>query len=171
MSTKIIYLKKASDEAISFCTCGDGRISYPAQMDCPWCGCGWLFTCVSCRKAFTFAEGVEIESSWENLAKADLAAMGKEDPTTEEIADWLEAMQTVLVDVEVGKKYVILDGKLIPANKENIEFEGWYAKHNLTQLPQVLAVENMEIVHEKLANQKYWQENAMPKKERYRAGV
>ena len=47
---KIVYLKKASNELISHCGCEESRISYPAQMDCPWCGCGWLFSCITCRK-------------------------------------------------------------------------------------------------------------------------
>src|SRR6266566_1407987 len=55
----MIYLRKANDNLVSHCKCDEAYISAPSQMDCPWCGCGWLFTCSHCRKAFTFAEAVE----------------------------------------------------------------------------------------------------------------
>ena len=41
---KTIYLEKDNDQLVSFCSCEPAYITYPPQLDCPWCGCGWLFT-------------------------------------------------------------------------------------------------------------------------------
>ena len=64
---KHLYLRKANDDLVSNCRCAkaEALITAPCQMDCPWCGCGWLFICSHCRKAFTFAEAFEVEESWE----------------------------------------------------------------------------------------------------------
>src|SRR5262249_18861030 len=53
-----VYLRKANNDLVSHCACAqaDALVTAPSQMDCPWCGCGWLFICSRCRKAFTFAE-------------------------------------------------------------------------------------------------------------------
>ena len=49
-------------------------IAAPVQMESPWNGEGWLFTCLNCRKNFTFARAVEVEESMEELAALDLEA-------------------------------------------------------------------------------------------------
>jgi hypothetical protein len=86
---KHLYLQKANDDFVSHCRChrGDALISSPAQMDCPWCGCGWLFTCGVCRKAFAFAEGVEINESWEETAERDVRAFFRRDPEPKEVQE------------------------------------------------------------------------------------
>lgn len=164
---KIIYLEKANDDAISFCKCGDGRISYPPQADCPWCGCGWLFTCVSCRKAFTFARGVELDCTYEELARKDLKIMLNREPNEDEIEEWVEEITKVLSVVKVGQTYVILDGNIIDVTDTDIDFEGWYAKHKFEQLPQVRAIENMEVIHEHLTQEEYWRNNKVKHQDRY----
>ena len=60
--TKTVYLVKANNDLISHCACSNAVIGAPAQMDCPWCGCGWLFVCSKCRKAFSFARAEEPRS-------------------------------------------------------------------------------------------------------------
>lgn len=47
--TKTIYLIKDNDDLCSHCACETAYITFPPQMDCPWCGCGWLFSCTACR--------------------------------------------------------------------------------------------------------------------------
>jgi hypothetical protein len=158
---KITYLKKANDDLISFCSCGDGRVTFPAQLDCPWCGCGWLFSCITCRKAFTFAEGVEMEASWEDIARSDIRKRWKEEPSVEDVASWIEAMQEFLAEVQVGERYVIIDGALIRVDANNINFEGWAAHHEFPRAPQVLALTNKAILEEKLGNRAYWLSNAI----------
>jgi hypothetical protein len=152
---KLIYLKKACDDGISLCSCGDGRVAFPAQMDCPWCGCGWLFTCINCGKAFTFAEGVEIESSWEALARTT-------ESEEDEIASWIEAMKIITAGVKVGERYVIIDGFVLPADARHVAFDGWHAHHEFEIIPQVQALEDRSILDAKLGNRRYWTENALP---------
>jgi hypothetical protein len=162
---KITYLKKASDDLISFCSCGDGRMAFPAQMDCPWCGCGWLFSCITCRKAFTFAKGVEIEGTWEEIARDDIRNKWKEEPSEEDVASWIEAMKEILADVQVGERYVILDGSVIQADADNVKFDGWAAHHEFPTMPQVRALANKAILDEELGNREYWTSNALPEDE------
>ena len=76
----IIYLVKANDDLVSHCQCEQGIIAEPGQVGCPWCGCGWLFSCIKCRKAFTFATAVEIDKTWEELAREDLYSYFKQEP-------------------------------------------------------------------------------------------
>jgi hypothetical protein len=162
---KITYLRKASDEVISFCSCGDGRVSFPAQMDCPWCGCGWLFTCITCRKAFTFAEGVEIEGSWEDLAREEIRNKWQKEPEKDDVASWVEAMKEVLAEVKPGKRYVIIDGHVIPADATNVKFDGWHAHHEFTGLPQVEALSDKSALDATLGDRRYWTANALPEED------
>ncbi|MDX2172566.1 MAG: hypothetical protein SFY56_05555 [Bacteroidota bacterium] len=148
---------KANDNLVSFCKCGDGRITYPAQADCPWCGCGWLFTCITCRKAFAFAKCVQLETSHEYLAKEDLRNYFKREPTDAEVNKWVEEIKELLASVEKGEEYVILDGKLINSTETNLHFKGWFASHELNSIPQVDAMDNFELIHHHLTNQGYWE--------------
>ena len=162
---KITYLKKANDDVISFCTCGDGRITFPGQMDCPWCGCGWLFTCITCRKAFTFAEGVEIEGSWEQIARDDNRNGWKMELSDDDVASWIEGMKEILADVRPGQRYVIIDGSVIRADATNVVFDGWHAHHDFPEVPQVMALTNKSVLDEKLGNRAYWAANALTEDE------
>ena len=159
---RITYLKKASDDVVSHCSCRDGRVTFPPQMDCPWCGCGWLFTCMTCGKAFTFAEGVEIEAAWDELAREDLGNRWADAPSDEDVAAWVAAMKEILADVKAGGRYVILDGAVIPVDAMNVEFDGWYAHHDLESLPHVDALSDRSIVEKQLGNREYWTSNALP---------
>ncbi|MCA9035352.1 MAG: hypothetical protein KDA91_09485 [Planctomycetaceae bacterium] len=161
----IIYLQKLNNDVVSHCSCEDGRVSFPGQMDCPWCGCGWLFSCVTCCKAFTFAKGVELDATWEEVATEAIRNSWEEEPTAEDVASWVEAMQELLECVEVGETYVYLDGAVIPADVDGVEFEGWHSLHKLDMLPQVEAIQNPSIVDDVLANKEYWMQTALPDSE------
>ena len=156
MSKKIIYLKKANNDVVGNCKCKDGRISYPPQMDCPWCGCGWLFTCMTCRKAFTFAVGVELEATWEDLSREDWKAWGLTRISTKNIKSWIADMKALLGDVKVGETYACIDGKVFPKDSRKIEFDGIYASHKFDRLPHVLALRDNKIVDQVLTNTEYW---------------
>src|SRR5687768_15525058 len=103
MAKTIIYLKKATAELVSNCKCDDGRITYPPQQGCPWCGCGWLFTCISCRKAFTFATPVELETTWEELAIADWKGWGLQRVSKKNITSWVADMKRLLAGVKLRR--------------------------------------------------------------------
>src|SRR5262249_6838134 len=99
---KHLYLRKASDELVSHCRCAESEalITSPGQMDCPWCGCGWLFICSRCRKAFTFAEGVEVNESWDETADRTLRTLYQREPESGEAEDWIGFMKILLEGIK-----------------------------------------------------------------------
>ena len=155
-----IYLAKASDKLVSHCRCADGLITFPPQMDCPWCGCGWLFTCIGCGKAFTFAKGIEVPEPWEETAKRDLRRWGKE-PPRDRVSEWVEAMKELLRDVNPGEEYVCLDGMIIPTTATSVCFEGWHSRHDLPFVPQVAALQEPSVLDSTLGDRDYWERSAV----------
>jgi hypothetical protein len=160
----ILYLAKKNDDVISHCKCEESFIGEEGQLDCPWCGCGWLFSCLKCRKAFTFAEAVKINKTWEELAREDLMAFYKRDPNKIDIEEWVQRMQYMTSHIKLGETYVYLDGCFIPAKDKNIEFEGLYANHKFNVLPQVSALENNSVISSTLENPEYWYKNTINQK-------
>jgi hypothetical protein len=158
----LIYLAKASNDLVSHCPCETALITFPPQLDCPWCGCGWLFSCQTCRKAFTFARAIETELSWEALAHGELRGRYQKEPDDLKVRRWVEAMQSLLSDVEPGKTYVALDGSFIPSDVPGVSFDGWFARHDLDFVPQTAALDDRSVVQEILANKQYWLENRLP---------
>jgi hypothetical protein len=156
-----IYLAKANDQAVSFCRCERPLIGSPAQMDCPWCGCGWLFVCSECGKAFTFAVGVELDESLEDIGRRVLRREHRREPDGKEVTGWASAMESMLQDVEPGETYVFLDGNYIPAASGRVAFEGWFAHHDLPQLPQVQAATDPTVLEATLASQEYWTQRSI----------
>jgi hypothetical protein len=130
-------------------------------MNCPWCGCGWLFTCIECRKAFTFALGIQENESWEGIARRDLTNKWGEEPTHQEVTDWVAAMEELMSDVEVGGRYVYLDGAIIPVEEMTVRFDGWHSHHDLEYVPQIAALGDRSIVQQVLSNVEYWQRGAL----------
>ena len=154
-----LYLTKSNNDFISHCNCEDVLIAYPGQMDCPWCGCGWLFSCGECRKAFTFATCIETDVPWEELARRDIISYRKnnpKDPDADEIQIWIEGMQSLLEGIEPGVEYVWFDGVVVPTDVAGLEYEGWYASHNLDFIPQKLALQDDAVSKDILENPEYW---------------
>src|SRR5579863_7492987 len=156
MKNQTLYLVKDNGDLCCHCECEPAFISFPPQMDCPWCGCGWLFTCTNCRKAFTFARSVEVNASWEELAHRDLDGKYGRDPTEVDIRGWIAAMQELHADVEPGQQYVCLDGVFIPTDAAGIEFQAWHSEHHLDFVPHVRACEDYSVKEEILSNRDYW---------------
>ena len=152
-----IYLKRANDDLLSHCRCPHALITFPPQMDCPWCGCGWLFTCIECRKAFTFAEGIMLNESWEETGSCDLRNQLKREPSEQDVSLWVGAMKELLADVQVGQLYVYLDGLVIPTTASSLAFSGWHARHDLPFVPQVRALGDRSTLNSILTNRAYWQ--------------
>jgi hypothetical protein len=156
-----IYLVKANNDLVSHCKCNDTPITFPPQMDCPWCGCGWLFTCIACRKAFTFACGVLVNEPWEETARRDMRNGWKREPSEGDVRQWVGAMQELLADVKLGGQYVCLDGLIIPTDAPGIRFEGWHSRHDLEFVPQVAALGERTVIDNLLANREYWLSTAI----------
>ena len=157
----ILYLKKKNDDFISHCNCGESIVGDSGQLDCPWCGCGWLFSCTKCRKAFSFAEAAYINKTWEEIAQEDLKGFSGNEPSQQDIEDWVECMQHMTSHLVEGETYIYLDGCFIPAQEENFTFDGLYSNHTFIKTPQIIALEDNKIVDSVLSNPEYWRENAI----------
>ena len=157
----IVYLTKADDRLVSHCACADVLVTYPSQAACPWCGCGWLFSCMSCRKAFTFARGVEIDATWEALGHRDLTRWSGEEPDDDEMRYWVETMRGMLAAVEVGGTYVCLDGTVIPIETSRVAFEGWHSRHAFDFVPHLRALTDVRVREEVLSSRSYWHRTAL----------
>jgi hypothetical protein len=155
------YLVKDSADLVCHCKCDYALITFPPQLDCPWCGCGWLFSCIECRKAFTFARGVEVDESWEDLAVRDETNKWRKKPAPDDVENWVVAMKELLADVKVGGRYVCLDGAIIPVEAHGINFDGWHSHHHLPYVPQVAALKDKSVIQQVLSNVDYWVESAL----------
>jgi len=159
----MIYLRKANDDLISHCRCAEAYIAAPRQMDCPWCGCGWLFPCSVCRKSFTFAEAVEVDFTLEEMARRDIQGneQSNKEPSKDRIQEWVEFMELILRGIEVGRRYVYFDTYVIPTDADGVQLEGLHSKHDLAVVPQVEALRDRSIVEGLLCNPDYWRNTAL----------
>src|SRR5262249_61690671 len=124
-----VYLRKANNDLVSHCACAqaDALVTAPSQMDCPWCGCGWLFICSRCRKAFTFAEVVEVNESWEQTADRMVRGLHRGEPKPGETEEWIAFMKILLKAIRPGEQYVYLDGWVIASAADSVNIEGWHS--------------------------------------------
>ncbi len=70
-------------------------------------------------------------------------------------------MKELTAHVQVGERYVCLDGAILHVDAKNLNYEGWVAKHRFACVPQVAALKDSSIVAEVLASQEYWKSNAL----------
>jgi hypothetical protein len=136
------WLVKSSEDTICFCECdGDNAIAAPpgwSQMDCPWCGCGWLFTCATCGLAFTYA----VCKDAPDLTPARLAndyykrVFGEPCPP-ERLRVYAGEVVSKLTPLVVGAEYIVLDGQALNTSITAAVFTGEYANHSLAALPHV----------------------------------
>lgn len=160
MDISILYLQKANADLVCHCECSIADIAFPAQLDCPWCGCGWLFTCMDCRKTFTFARATYVEDWLNTMARADLISSGIKQPSRNSLKEREASLKMLLDDVVRDQLYVYLDGKIIPADATNIEFKGLHSRHSFKKVPQVEALTDPSILTDVLSNRKYWERTA-----------
>ena len=153
-----LYLRKANDDLVSHCRCSksEALISSPAQMDCPWCGCGWLFICSRCRKAFTFAEAFETSEPLKKIGEQVLLQSNGESPTKKEVTDWTEWMKILLKGIKTGQQYVYFDGWMISTSEKDVHIDGWHSRHDLDFLPHVSALAGDRLLPEILGSTEYW---------------
>ena len=161
-------LIKANDDLISFCKCDESGFATTGQADCPWCGCGWLFSCTKCRKAFTFAKVIETDLSPYNVAVLDISGFSKDEvpPDDESVQDMADWVRNSVVDIPLDTVCVIVDGKVIPVDKKNFEFNGWFAHHQFDILPQVEAQGSRAKIISVLGNTDYWLSRELPEEDK-----
>ena len=162
-----LYLVKASDDLVSWCDCEDAPIGLPRQKACPWCGCGWLFNCIHCGKAFTFAKAVLLNRSLERIAKMQVPIVDRvmtlkgemlERPVARTTADWCALMRPLLAGIELGRTYVYFDGLLVPRDAPEVRARGKRRSHDLSFVPQVKALSDPLIDQKLLSSSAYWTE-------------
>ena len=158
---KTLYLERANKQLVNHCRCRIALAAAPVQMDCPWCGCGWLFTCLNCRKPFTFARGVEVDESLEELAALDIAAREGTELELDDPARWVDWMQVLLKPVEPDREYVYLDGFFIDVETAPLRFDGWYSRHDLPWVPQLQALKDPTALQDTLGEQEYWEQTKL----------
>lgn len=158
----IKYLAKANDNVISHCKCEAPLASPPGQLDCPWCGCGWMICCTKCGKAFVFGKVVEADATYESLIRADYAQRGYSSVTDEEIQNDARMMEEMLAPFAVGETVIYLDGCYFSLGEAPIEFEGLYASHKLDRLPHAVAIEQPNYLRQILGDTAYWFERERP---------
>ena len=159
---KTVYLERSNSKLICHCRCRQALVAAPTQMDCPWCGCGWLFTCLNCRKTFSFARGVEVDESLEELGRMDLESRRGTDMELDDLDRWVEWMGVLLKGVEPGKEYVYLDGYFIDVNTIPLRYDGWYSRHDLPWVPQMKALEDPTVLTDTVGDEEYWAETRLP---------
>jgi hypothetical protein len=130
-------------------------------MDCPWCGCGWLFTCSRCRKVFTFAEAVEVNESWEETADRTIRNLYHREPEPGEIEEWVGFMQLLIRGIRPGHQYVYFDGWVFPISAEGIRVDGWHSRHDLDFIPQVAALNDPNVDDALMSSKAYWMSTAI----------
>ncbi len=132
------WLVRSSRDTICSCDCADvDAVSSPpgsAQMDCPWCGCGFLTLCISCSEAFTYARCVEVPLTAEEVvARWHRGSLGR-DCSADDLVEYSGMLREVAEPLVLGVEYVTLDGRLLDL-REAARFVGKYAEHALAVLP------------------------------------
>jgi hypothetical protein len=153
------FLFKANDSVLSFCRCIGEPAMSTGQLDCPWCGCGWLIACSKCLRPFTFAEVRETDVPIAELGWREAKARGLSSNVTEEkIAEWAEGMIEALDPFDIGDIVIYLDGSYWTVDSTNIEFTGYFAKHQLERLPHAEALADESRLRAILGDKNYWLE-------------
>ena len=159
------FFFKANDDVLSHCRCEGAPAQSTGQLDCPWCGCGWMIPCSRCGKSFTFAEVREIEIPLIELGRREAEARGLKGVSDEEITGWAEAMAEKLDCFEVGDIVAYLDGSYWAVDATDIAFDGYFASHNLARLPHAEALGDPAHLDRVLGDPKYWFERERPDRE------
>ncbi len=150
-----LHLERASSEGICFCKCKRALVAVPDQLDCPWCGCGWLFMCVFCGKAFTYAKAVPVNTPLAEIVERDLVGRGWEKDRTM-TREGVTYMKWMLEQVQEGVQYGFLDGLLVPMGLRNIKLDGRSAVHRIKILPHERELKTPGSLMKELSRVSYW---------------
>jgi hypothetical protein len=75
-------------------------------------------------------------------------------------------MQRLLADVEPGRVYACMDGRVFERGARKIEFDGLYASHQFDRLPHVEALTKPSVEEEILASTEYWRSHKLKRKKK-----
>jgi hypothetical protein len=157
------YVVKANNDVLSHCRCEIALAANPAQMDCPWCGCGWLIPCLTCKRVFTFGRVVD-HDNLHQLVLQDNAARGlKLNPS--EVDGTIEWWELTLEAFPVGATVVYLDGSYFDVGDTDVAYDGWFASHDLKRLPHAEALIDPARLNGILGEKSYWLARELPDRE------
>ena len=159
------FLFKANDDVLSFCQCENQPALSEGQLDCPWCGCGWMISCSKCTKSFVYAEVRETDIPLIELGRREVAARGLKTVTEDDIRQWAESMAEELEPFAVGDIVVYLDGTYWRVDATDVEFDGYYASHSFDRLPHAEALEDPAVLRAVLGDKQYWLDRERPDRE------
>jgi hypothetical protein len=159
------FLFKASDAGISHCRCVDTPAMSTSQLDCPWCGCGWMIPCSRCGKSFTYAEVRKTDIPLHVLGRREVERRGLADISDGDIEEWAVGMTEMLDCFDVGDIVVYLDGSYWTVDSTDIAFEGYFASHKLDRLPHAQALEEPAMLDRILGDKQYWLDRELPERE------
>lgn len=158
----IKYVAKANDDVLSHCTCESPLAAVPGQLDCPWCGCGWLICCAECGRAFVYGRIVETNDTYESLVAADYKRRGFKTITDDDIKNDAAMLAELLEPFDVGETVVYLDGLFFRLHERDLAFTGIFSKHDFGELPHAVAVREPTYLRSVLGNRTYWFDRERP---------
>ena len=162
MSNRTLWLVKDNNDLVCHCDCKSAMSGPFPQADCPWCGCGWLFSCLTCHKSFTFARVAWIDMPIQMLATRMCWTPSKRGPAQEEVSEAVEFMRWAVEDLREGDRVVVLDYELLKVDEEGpIEFDGVFAHHELECVPQVRALKDPSYIERTIGRTQYWLEREL----------
>ena len=150
------FLFKANDDVISHCRCENEPAASTTQLDCPWCGCGWLISCSKCLKAFTYGVIRDVDEPIIEIGKREALKRGYDDITEAEHVAWAEAMENEFASYNIGQTVVYIDGSYFPVDASNVAFDGYFARHSFVTLPHWDALTNPAALRSVLGEESYW---------------
>jgi hypothetical protein len=159
------FFFKASDDVLSFCQCDDEPAMSSGQLDCPWCGCGWMIACSKCTKSYVFAEVRETDIPLAELARREAKTLGLKDVTKDDIRLWVDDMTETLSHFDVGDTVVYLDGAYWTVDSTHLKYDGYYASHKLDRLPHTEALNDPPSLRAMLGDKQYWLDRERPDRE------
>jgi hypothetical protein len=162
MRNRTLWLVKDSDDVVNWCTCAESAAGTFPQADCPWCGCGWLFSCAFCRKCFTFARFEWFDESLESLAQRLARAQYGDRMAEDAAVEMARFMAWAAEGWNAGDRVVVIDWQLIGVGEEGpFEFDGAFAHHELEELPQVQELATPGVLEATLGSREYWIEREL----------
>lgn len=150
------HLEKASNSGVCHCECERSLVAAPDQLDCPWCGCGWLFSCCRCGRSFTYAKPVRLTTPVSEIVEMDFRGRGY--PTLKaaffrSVSRW---MREALASVEPEKEYVYFDGYFVPLDVRRVTIDGRHGSHRVVTLPHARELKSPGALERALGRPAYW---------------
>jgi hypothetical protein len=160
------YLIRSSTDVICHCKCpeADALVAHPigAQAGCPWCGCGWLWSCTVCRKSFTFAKVVDLPMPYADFVHDDALRWGMSADEVNGkrggrlVAQGAEILKRFTAPLLVDREYVLLDQCAVLAYEPVIGLVGKVRVHDFPLPPQTVARKAGNEELELLLDSRYW---------------